>query len=156
MVELHDRLVWTTESLRLSTSKRPFDAVASALYASPDDPRQLSIALRAVVARLHTALATARGEDLVDGALGQVVGAKAVVDGIWRVDFVRPIVEPSEYAATAVWESAFVLEAVRASQPSRLLARPDQISHLRRRANPLVASLPRRSYLPLVQTTPLC
>jgi len=120
--------LWPSARLRHSASDLAFDAIRPELYASPEDPRQLSVALRAILARLHTSLAMVRGlEEIQEGALGRIVGAKAVAEGLWRLDVVRQVARPDGCDSLIDWETALVLEAVRQNRQrpaSYLLSRP--------------------------------
>jgi hypothetical protein len=67
-----------------------FDAVSCPLYASPDDPNQLRVALRFVLARLHSLMAVVQNSSyLRGGGFGRVVGVSKVVEEVWRIDMVR-------------------------------------------------------------------
>ena len=112
--------LWSTERLRHPRSTLTFDAVSQPLYAGPEDPRQLCVALRAILARLHTALAMTRSPgDLQGGALGRVVGAKAMAEGIWRIDLIRQVTRPDGDGLRTAWESALILEAVSQTRRGR-------------------------------------
>lgn len=105
--------LWSAHQLGTPGADPAFDAVADRLYGSPDDPIQLAVALRVVLARLHTALAVVPdARELQHGGLGRVVGARKVAEGVWRIDWVRKVTS-GEAAGGDVKESLLVLEEAR-------------------------------------------